>query len=75
MDSINLLATITTKKNFLSFLKIFRSEFGKPDIIWSNDTLQAFLDGLEGYCQDTQESEEPSWHEFAEILAAARNYE
>lgn len=42
---------------------------------WENPSLEHFLEALAAYTADAELPEQPSWHTFAQVLAAAKVYE
>jgi hypothetical protein len=51
------------------------SPYGAAASGWENPTLERFLEALASYTEDAELPEQPSWHTFAQVLAAARIYE
>ncbi len=74
MDIYKIAKKIRTQQEFVEFLKLLRKDCEENSFEWENNTLQSFLQGIEGYSLD-KKFEEASWCGFAEILIAARVYE
>lgn len=65
---------IETQQDFNVFLKALKRDLKSNSQEWENDTLESFIEGLDGYCNDKPQ-EELSWRIFAELLLAAKVYE
>ena len=78
-------ASITTKQDFVEFLRLLVDDCRTHSQSWPNSSLDAFLDGLLGFVQDIEGFHRnaglkvdlvcPSWRLFADSLLAARVYE
>ena len=77
---------ICGKEDFLIFLRRFISEFKKNPEKWENNTIETYLEGIEGWVEDMEGYYENNnlghvdlsiinWRVFADILSAARIYE
>ena len=74
---------ISTKEDFVAFLRLLRKDFHQEKDEWENQTLEQFLEGLYGFSGDMDgyysgkdiDVQKPSWRLFAEVLLASRVYE
>jgi len=66
---------IKSKIDFEIFLRLLLNDFEKNKSDWDNDNLEDFLSGLYGYNFESDDSIQPTWKLFAEMLLAARVYE
>ena len=75
---------ITSKADFVNFVRSLKESFKEDPYSWQNDTLESFLGALEGFADDIDGyylnrgenlPEKPTWRMFAEILDAARIYD
>ncbi len=76
--------TISSKADFVNFVRSLRKSLKQDPSSWENDTLESFLGALERFADDIDGyylnrgedlPEAPTWRMFAEILDAARVYE
>jgi hypothetical protein len=75
MDMYDLAEQISTKQQFVDFLKLLSNDFENNPDSWENNNLASYLDALYGYCYDTVEKDQLTWAEIANILLAAKVYE
>jgi hypothetical protein len=76
---------ISTKDDFLKFMKLLIEDFHTNHNQWGNADLPSYLEGLEGFASGmegyyrnqhkTLNLDSPSWRLFAEMLLAASVYE
>lgn len=76
---------ITTRAEFVSFLKKLGVNYKQKDGSWENSDLESYLEALGGVTEDVDgyyenmelkiDPEKPTWRIFAELLLAARVYE
>lgn len=65
---------VSSKHEFVEFLKLFKRNLEETPEEWENDDLASFIEGVTGYTLDSVQ-EELSWRMLSEILLAARVYE
>lgn len=73
---------MSDKDGFCSFLNLLVSDYENNHEFWQNQDLQSFLTALRDYAagdggymdEITIDNKEPSWANFAEMLAAARAF-
>lgn len=76
---------ITSRKDFVEFLKLLHKYYTSKPEDWENNTLESFLEALSDYAEDiskyyknTKQDRSPEtadWQVFAEILKGAIVYE
>lgn len=76
---------ITSRKDFVEFLKLLHKYYTSKPEDWENNTLESFLEALSSYAEDitgsskkTKQDRNPDiadWHVFADILRGAIIYE
>ena len=74
MDIYDKAKQIDSQQDFINFLNELKNNFDKSKDEWENSTLESFLEGMVGYCND-KDFDSNSWKDFAEILLASRVYE
>jgi hypothetical protein len=76
--------TVQTKADFLEFLKLLIEDFKNNRNSWTNDNLNDYLNGIQGWIEDmegyyintkTDLPKNINWKIFADILIAAKMYE
>jgi hypothetical protein len=74
--------TVTSREEFVSFVKLMRNDLAADPDDWENITLDDFLEALSAWVNDSERyfsSETPqphlSWRNVAQILLAASAYE
>lgn len=65
---------VSSKYEFIEFLKLLKRNLEEKPEEWENDDITSFIEGLSGYSVGSIH-EVPSWKLFSEILLAARVYE
>ena len=58
-----------------AFVTNLRADIMLNPSAWENATLEAYLEDLSAFLNDTKLNEEPKWRTMAKILLAARKYE
>lgn len=82
----SLIDAINSKNDFLFFLKKFISDYKKYPETWENKTIDAYLEGIEGWVEDIEgyyknnnldhvNLSKVNWRVFADILVAGSVYE
>ena len=76
---------LTTKTQFVEFVKLLVQNMANHPDEWHNNTLEqyifalsSFLENIDGYYENIgleTDLEKPNWRIFADILLAARVYE
>ncbi|WP_417352101.1 hypothetical protein [Flavobacterium alkalisoli] len=76
---------ITSRKDFVEFLKLLHKYYTSKPENWENNTLESFLEALSAYAVDipgahknTKQDRNPDiadWQVFADILRGAIAYE
>ena len=74
-----------TRTEFISFLKVFKSDLEQNKENWENRTLEDFLESMVAYTEDIQgyydnmnldiDANVPTWENFMTILKGASVYE
>lgn len=76
MDIWDKCDNVRTKKDLILFIKSLRTDLKTNEEDWENNTLENYLESIEGWMTDTNMlSEKPNWKGFAEILLSGRFYE
>jgi hypothetical protein len=72
-------ATVNDRETFISFTDALLGDFrlGGGEAEWENSKLGDFLEALSSLAEvgTMFKKDEPSWHVFAQLLAAATGYE
>ncbi|WP_330441756.1 DUF7660 family protein [Flavobacterium sp. C4GT6] len=76
---------ITSRKDFVEFLKLLHKYYASKPEDWENNTLESFLEALSAYADDipkyyknTKQDRSPEtadWQVFADMLKGAIVYE
>lgn len=76
---------ITSRKDFVEFLKLLHKYYTSKPEDWENNTLESFLEALSAYAEDILEyykntkqyrsSDTADWQVFADMLKGAIVYE
>ncbi|WP_417357030.1 hypothetical protein [Flavobacterium sp.] len=76
---------ITSRKDFVEFLKLLHKYYTSKPEDWENNTLESFLEALSAYAEDipryyknTNQNKTPDiadWQVFADMLKGAIIYE
>jgi hypothetical protein len=79
-DPMALAAAVTSRADLARFVQALLADFqADAGGGWENPTLERYLEALAAYAADAADAggaERPAtWRAFAELLAAARNYE
>jgi hypothetical protein len=77
-DPMALAASVTSRAELARFVRALLAEFqSDAGGGWENPTLERFLEALAAYAADAGEGADgpPTWRTFAELLAAARDFE
>ncbi len=68
-------ANISTKDELVRFIANLREDLAHNDGEWENVTLEAYLEAMEAWIDDSEFGDEPPWRMFAKVLFAAGRYE
>ena len=68
-------ANLSTQAELAAFVTNLRADIMLNPSAWENATLEAYLEDLSAFLNDTKLNEEPKWRTMAKILLAARKYE
>ena len=68
-------ACISTKEELVQFLANLREDLEHNDGEWENVTLEAYLEAMQAWTEESEFRDEPPWRILAKILLAAGRYE
>ncbi len=68
-------ASISTKDELVQFVANLRADLERNGSDWKNNTLERYLDAMQGYLSATPAIDEPAWRTMAKVLLAASLYE
>jgi len=84
-DLVEQAAAVTSRADFLAFLEALRLDLRHQPGEWENDSLDSFLDGLQGFASDMDgyyrnageavDVDVITWRMAAQMLLAATVYE
>lgn len=66
---------IETKNDFLHFMKMLMNDYNINKDLWENNKLDSYLNGIDGYVDDSLLDNDINWKILANILLAAKVYE
>lgn len=75
---------ISSREDFVAFVRALRADLEAAPGEWENDTLERFLEAvaawthdMDGYFRNRGEPvpKQPDWRTFGQILIAAKHYE
>jgi hypothetical protein len=84
-DLFDYARTVTSREDFVKFVKYLNHDYNQKSDDWGNKTLEQFLSGLSGFANDMAgyyknmgevvDVERITWRMAAEMLLAATVYE
>ncbi len=84
MDINEIVASVNSREEFISFLDAFLNDLRRNPTEWENSTLDSYLEAMkawvedsDGYYSDKGQTlpQAPSWRTIAEILISSKYYE